>query len=213
MSQPVAAALLQDPMNAMLSTPARWASPRGFSIIDMVAVMAIISVIVAVAMPQIGNVLDSMRLGMQLRTVDRELQYARLKSVSTNRPMRVRFDCPAAGQMRVVELIGTPEAPVAADTAADRCSETLYPFRNTGSDANRLTRPNNDGPVRTLDSATTFSASQTLEFRPDGTVHSDQGGVLPWPPLAAAGVAITLTRKTQTKNITVNALGKIQMDR
>ena len=38
--------------------------------------------------------------------------------------MRVRFNCPAAGEYRTVELIGTASVPAAADTAADRCSDS-----------------------------------------------------------------------------------------
>jgi hypothetical protein len=39
---------------------------------------------------------------MAIRNVERELQFARLDSVSTNRPMRVRLDCPQVGQIRSV---------------------------------------------------------------------------------------------------------------
>ena len=85
--------------------------------------------------PQMFDGVDRMRLGMTARDVERELQFARLKSVSTNRPMRIRFNCPVAGQFRVVELIGTPRVPLAADGAANRCDETIYPYRPTGADS------------------------------------------------------------------------------
>lgn len=178
----------------------------------MVAVMAVVATMAAMATPAVKDALDEMRLRMTLRDVERELQYARLKAVSVNRPMRVRFDCPAAGQMRVVELIGSVTAADARDAAGDRCSETAYPYRPTGSDDSRLTRPNNDGPIRMLASGASFSASQTLEFWPDGTVHSTAAAP-PWPALGPAGATISVTRKGKTLNITVNALGKIQMDR
>jgi len=192
----------------------RLASALGFTIIDMVATLAIIATVATVATPSIKDAVDSMRLGMALRDVERELQFARLKAVTTNRPMRVRFSCPSAGRLRVVELIGTPAgAPNPADTAANRCDETLYPFRPTGADSNRLTRPNNDGPVRYLQAGATFSASTTLEFWPDGSVHADAGTGNPWPVVGVAGATITVARKSKTKNVTVNFLGKIQLDR
>jgi len=159
---------------------------------------------------------DSMRLGMAERDVERELQFARLKAVSTSRPMRVRFDCPSAGKLRVVELIGTPAVPDAndADTYTNRCNETLFPYSPTGADQSRLTRPNNDGPIRLLQPQTTFTAKKTLEFWADGSVHADlNGGANPWPNIGSAGVTITLSRKGRTKNITVNGLGKILMAR
>jgi type II secretory pathway pseudopilin PulG len=179
----------------------------------MIVVLALIGTMAGMAVPQLLDAVDNMRLGMAMRDVERELQFARLKSVGTNRPMRVRFNCPIAGQFRAVELIGTPNIPAAADTAADRCSESVYPYRSTGADNSRLTRPNNDGPLRRLQLGASFTAAQTLEFRPDGSVHADAGTGNPWPVLPVAGSTITVTRKGESKSIKVNTLGKIQMDR
>ena len=195
----------------MTNSKARLTSAAGFTLVDILATLAIIGTVSAMAVPQVIDAVDSMRLGMSLRDVERELQFARLKSVSTNRPMRIRFNCPVAGQFRVVELIGTPRVPVAADGAANRCDETVYPYRPTGADINRLTRPNNDGAVRRLQPLATFTAFPTLEFWPDGSVHADAGAGDPWPTLTAAGATITLSRKGKTRNITVNALGKVQL--
>ena len=60
--------------------------------------------------------------------------------------------------------------------------------------------------------STTFTASQTLEFWPNGTVHTPcQTACASTPQIGT--VTLTLTRKSKSKNITVNGLGKIQMDR
>jgi hypothetical protein len=99
----------------------RAAGNAGFTLVDTLATIAIIATMAAIAAPQMIDGVDRMRLGMSARDVERELQFARLKSVSTNRPMRIRFNCPVAGQFRVVELIGTPRVPLAADGAANRC--------------------------------------------------------------------------------------------
>ena len=183
----------------------------GFTMVDMLATIAIIATMAAIAAPQMVDGVDRMRLGMSARDVERELQFARLKSVATNTPMRIRFNCPVAGQFRVVELIGTPRSPLAADAAANRCDESIYPYRPTGADANRLTRPNNDGALRRLQPQATFTAFPTLEFWPDGSVHADAVAGNPWPPLTAAGATITVSRKGKTRNITVNAVGKIKL--
>jgi prepilin-type N-terminal cleavage/methylation domain-containing protein len=189
----------------------------GFSLIEMLATVAVVATVAAIAAPRLVNLVDQYRLGMSVRDVERELQFARLKSVSTQSPMRVRFNCPTAGQLRVVELVGTttnPDATKDADTYLDRCNESIFPYRPTGSDVNRLTRPNNDGPVRLLQNGVTFKASQTLEFWPDGTVHNPgTGGGVAGASVGNPGVTITLTRKLIDKNITVNGLGKIFMDR
>ena len=193
----------------------RLATARGFSLIDLVATVAVIATVTATAAPQVSSAVDSMRLGMALRDVERELQFARLKAVATNRPMRVRFDCPSAGQLRVVEVIGTSALPDAndADTVTNRCSETTYPYLPTGADQSRLTRPNNDGAVRRLQDGTTFTAKQTLEFWANGTIHTACQAACDTSGTQVNTVTLTLSRKSKTKNITVNGLGKTLMDR
>ncbi|HYU79328.1 MAG TPA: GspH/FimT family pseudopilin, partial [Vicinamibacterales bacterium] len=143
------------------------------------------------------------------REVERELQTARQRAVSKGRAMRVRFNCPSAGQYRAVELIGPTSAPTAADAAADRCSPSLY--RYPANDTDPLTKPNFDGPVRELESTVTFSNSQTIEFWADGTAHYDNGATGRWPMIPPAGVSLTLTRKGKTSTLEVNGLGRIKI--
>jgi Tfp pilus assembly protein FimT len=192
----------------------RLARSHGFSLIDLIATMAVIGTVSAISIPQVLGTVDRMRLGMSERDVERELQGARLKAVATQRVMRVRFDCPSAGKVRVVELLGTPTAPEAndADSVLNRCNESSYPYRATGADQSRLTRPNNDGAVRTLYPGTTFTAKQTVEFWPNGTVHTACQAACGGAPQIGT-VTLTLTRKGVSRNIKVNGLGKIKMDR
>lgn len=175
--------------------------------IDMVVVMALIATLSSIAIPAIRNVGDAIALGEAQRMVQSELQQARLKAVSSNRVMRVRFNCPAAGQFRMLELIGTPKLPAPEDTAANRCSETVYPF--PAVDINPVTVPNQDGPTRRVHDSVSFGAVQTIEFRPAGTAHSVNADGTSGPPLAG-GVAITVQKGTAVKTVTVNALGKVQ---
>ena len=197
----------------------RLGNDTGASLIDTLMAVAVVATVSAIAAPSAVNFVDSTRIGMATRDVERELQFARLKAVATNRPMRVRFDCPATGTVRVVELIGTPQTPDAAldpDSYLTRCDEAVFPYFPTGADKSRLTRPNNDGVMRTLASGVTFTAQKTIEFWPNGTVHvydPAASPVNPWPVVGASGATITLSRKGKTKNITVNSFGKIQMDR
>lgn len=185
-------------------------SSLGFSLIDMLATIAVFATMTAAAVPLMQNTFDRMRLAVATRNVERELQEARLKAVSTNQPVRVRFNCPAAGQYRRVELIGTPGVPAAADAdsaAAARCGST-YPY--PASDRNPMTRPNNDGPTQRLDSKVTFSTVQTIEFWPDGTAHLTST-TNPWAQIGSTGLTLTLSKGSTTKSITVNGLGKIQI--
>jgi len=181
---------------------------RGFSLVDVLVTTLLVGIIAGIAVPLMKDFTDRIKLGQAAREVERELQAARLKAVSANQPIRLRFDCPAAGQYRMVELVGTPSVPAAADSATNRCEPLTYPY--PAADKNPLTRPNHDGPLRRMDSSVSFQQSATIEFWPDGTAHADTG-TNPWTMIAGAGYNIILTRQGMTKNILVNGVGKVQV--
>ena len=184
-------------------------SASGFTLVDVICTIAVFAILAGVSVPAYQNLTESYKHGQTLREIERELQMARLKSVSSNRPLRVRFNCPAAGQYRTVELIGTPSVPAAGDDAANRCQETVYP--SPAADNNPLTRPNHDGPMRRLPTGITFGTATTLEFWPDGTGHQQQGATLPWPAVGTAGTSITVVKNGVTKRIDVNGVGKVTL--
>lgn len=206
----------------VLSRPCRpSADVRGFSLIELVLVMGIMAILAAIAIPSILGMMAGMRVAADARLVERELQTARLRAVSTNRAMRVRFNCPTTGEFRLVELIGTPsvQAPHDADSAAaTRCGLASYPYPDPETDW--FTAPNNDGPLNRLDRRVVFVATQTLEFWPDGTVHANTGSGNPWPAIPA-DTPVTLrlqqaegtsTAKAATeRRIQVNGVGKITL--
>jgi prepilin-type N-terminal cleavage/methylation domain-containing protein len=184
-------------------------SERGFSLIDMIVVAALVGVISSIAIPTITGAVDRMRLGQSTREVEREIQIAKQRAVSKGRAMRIRFNCPAAGQYRMVELIGSTAAPAAADSQTNRCNLSAYPY--PASDNDPITRPNLDGPIRNLDSALTFGAAQTIEFWPDGTAHYDAGTAGSWPMIPTAGVAVRVDRGIKRSTISVNGLGRVTL--
>ena len=164
--------------------------------------MGIAATLAGMALPAIGNVVDSTKLNQAGRSVERELQSARLKAVSLNRSLRVRFNCPAAGQFRTVEVTGV----TATDTDTNRCTAAAYPYPNP-SDSNPAT-PQSDGPIHYLDQATLTGTNQVLEFRHNGTAYTVSGN----SATAINGeVVLTVTRKLKTKVVYVNALGRIRM--
>ena len=181
----------------------------GFSLIELLMVTALVGIVSVIGVPLLGQISGSIELGEAARQVERELQSARMAAVSANQPMRVMFNCPNAREYRLVELIGTPAVPAAADGTVGRCSTTTYPF--PAPDNNPITRPNNDGPLRSLSALVTFTTFTTIEFWPDGTAHTNSGLVNPWPPIASPGQDIVLTRSGKTRTILVNGIGKIQL--
>lgn len=185
----------------------RVSTETGFTLIEMVIVVVLIGTVTAMAIPLMQNFNGAIALGSAQRTVASELQLARMKSVTTNRVLRVRFNCPAANRLRTVELIGTSSIPAAQDIAANRCNPAVYPF--PAADTNPVTFPNLDGPVRILDSSVSIGAAQTIEFRPTGMAYSVNADGTSTVPLAGNGVTLTVTKGNKSKTITVNALGRI----
>jgi len=183
----------------------------GFSLVDIMVTVSVMSIVAAGAVPALMNVSDSMKLGQGQRDIYQEMQSARLVAVASNRPMRIRFNCPAAGQFRLTELIGSPSKPDTNDTASDRCSDTKWTY--PANDNDPTSRPNHDGPIRQLPNRVTFGGTATLEFWPDGTVHKQVTSELPWTQLPVSGTLqeIAVVKGTSTKKITVNGLGKIQL--
>ncbi len=173
---------------------------RGFSLTELMLTVALIATMAGMAMPVLMDMSDSIKLNEAARIVERELQDARLKAVSSNRVLRVRTNCPATGYLRIVEVLGT-----AADTAADRCIATTYPYPPADEDI--VTRPNFDGPVRKLTNDATVG-SAVIQFSPDGTSINVVGGV---PVAITTPVTITITRRGQSKAVTINGIGKVQL--
>jgi Tfp pilus assembly protein FimT len=187
---------------------ARFSKTSGFSFVELIVVVAFMATVMGIAIPVMQDLTRSMRIGQAARTIQNELQSARLRAVTSNRPIRVRFNCPIAGELRAVELIGSTSAPASQDSATNRCSESAYPY--PAADNNPVTRPNQDGPVRRIDPRVKFATVQTVEFWPDGTAHINSAGD-PWPAIPDPGVSLTVTEGTVVKTVTVNSLGKIQM--
>ncbi|MEW5984461.1 MAG: GspH/FimT family pseudopilin [Acidobacteriota bacterium] len=181
----------------------------GFTLMDLTITVAVFATASAVAIPMVGQAIDNMRVRMAARDVERELQAARLKAVSSNRPMRVRFNCPSAGQYRTVELIGTPSVPDTLDNDVLRCGENAFPY--PARDDDPLTRPNLDGPLRRLPVGVSFSSVQTIEFWPNGTARISSGGTTPWPKIQVQGLALSVVKGSTTRSMMVTGLGRIKL--
>ena len=174
---------------------------RGFSLTELMLTVAVAGTLMAMAVPVAQDVTASIKLGESTRLVERELQDARLRAVSSNRSLRVRLNCPSAGFVRTVEVLGT-----AADTPVGRCSTAAYPFP---PDQDLMTRPNYDGPARTVPNEATVSGSD-IQFNPDGTAMWVNNGVT---AAIVAPVTVRVTRRTMTRTVTVNGAGKILLVR
>jgi prepilin-type N-terminal cleavage/methylation domain-containing protein len=170
---------------------------RGFSLIELMLVVAMLGTLIAMALPVMKDMTASAKLSESTRFVERELQGARLKAVSVNRSLRVRLNCPAVGYIRRVELLGSM-----ADSGTNRCLGTAYPFP---ADTDLTTRPNFDGPVLIIPNGATVTGVD-LQFNPDGTTSQVVNNVTQ----AIDTVTLRVTRQSKSRTVTVNGAGKIQ---
>lgn len=180
-------------------------STCGFSLTDLLMTVAVASTLMAIALPVMKDVADSMRLGIATREVERALHTARMRSVSANRRMQVRLNCPALGQLRIVEVTGV----ATTDTAANRCDEAVFPF--PGPQDADLATPEHDGPLVRLH-FTVSVAGSNLQFSPNGTAQQLVGSGGTFVPQAiATPVTVTVTKDSQSSTVTINGLGKIKI--
>lgn len=175
--------------------------PSGFTLIDLLAAAAVIAVLAATVGPTLGSSMRLYALNTSAQTVAAAIRSARYTAVSKNRTVRVRFNCPAANQFRVVEVVGTS----AVDAAADRCSEDVYPYPDTDTAA----APNTDGPVETLPNGSQFGELQNLEIDPTGRMTPLTG--CPACAAAAPPAAVVIGNGVETRTITITAHGQVQL--
>jgi Tfp pilus assembly protein FimT len=171
---------------------------------ELILVMAGTLTLAAIVTPSFSNLMDSNRARVAARQVERQMQTARLKAVSSARPLRVRLNCPAAGQFRVLEVTGIGTT----DTAANRCDPVAFPFPGP-RDALRST-PSLDSPVHYLPAGVTVTGTvQQFEFDPRGNVYSVAAG---GGMTALGDVVLTIAYENWSHTVRINAVGRISFE-
>jgi hypothetical protein len=94
---------LHPPKEGVMSRTTK-ADIQGFSLIELLLVVAGGVILLGSAVPALNTMLDQYRIRMTAESIVSQLQFARMKSVSSNEPFRVNF--PAAQRVFQVETSG-----------------------------------------------------------------------------------------------------------
>ena len=169
-------------------------SHRGFSLPEMLLVVLTISMAAITALPGMSTAYRRYELKSATREIAGQIRAARLRAVTSNETMRIRFNCPSTGQLRVVQVVNTP----AIDDAADRCSAASYPY----PDRNAAVEPNLDGPVMVLRGSISLGfGTPDIDIAPTGRMTSRLG------PLPAS---IVVSDHRESRTVRVTAAGRVE---
>lgn len=167
----------------------------GFTLLDVTMTTVITGIVMAMAIPMIQTARERYQLTSASREVAAEIRSARLVAISTNRSMRVRFNCPAPRQYRIIEVVGNP----AIDGDPNRCSLAAYPFPSP----NPAAAPTLDGPALSLPGLVTFGEPEDLQIDRAGRVTAVGGGAMP--------ATISVANPHETRNVMVSVSGRVQI--
>jgi prepilin-type N-terminal cleavage/methylation domain-containing protein len=154
----------------------------GYSMIELLVSVGLIGVLGAISIPL---VLESSRrndLWAGSERVGALVRQTRLKAISQNATYRLRFDCPAANQMRAVIFTGDP----AIDNHGNRCT---------------MTQPG-DSEIVVMPTGVTIDSEDATELvvTPRG-VFTAVGDSIP--------LIVTVGHGLSTRTVTVSATGQI----
>lgn len=155
----------------------------GFSLTELVIIMGVAGILAAVAVPSMLAAVERNKIITGSELVAAQIREARLAAVTRNTPVRVRFDCPAEGAVRMLVVTGN----AAIDNAADRCTLNQA----------------NDGPALYLPSGAGFGAETPPTLQIDGRGEFSLVGGGPMP------VTIAIVHGESSRALTITAAGRV----
>jgi len=168
----------------------RAGSSDGFTLLELVIVLAVALVIAAISLPIINKTLTSMHVTSSASTLAGIIQSTRYQAICTGCPYEIVLT-PASNSYQILG-----ESVVTSSTAPPVCATTYTPPVNS--------------PVAVKfansDVVFTISPSSTLMLNPSGTVTTTTSTTIP----AIFTIVFSPTQGTQTKTITVSGVGNVR---
>lgn len=110
--------------------PARPASrPRGFSLIETSAALAVAATLAALALPSFGPMVERRKVEGIAAQLAGDLQFLRSEAVARNRPLRIRFEPQPDGGSCYALQVDRADACRCADAALGRCEPSAAPIK------------------------------------------------------------------------------------
>ena len=174
----------------------------GYSLVEVLLVTGIMAVVAAIAVPTVGAVMRRYALNNLSQQVAATIRSARYTAVAKNKVVRVRFNCPADDQYRMVEFTTSG----AIDDASDRCSASTYPY----PDADPMNPPNVDGPVIVVPPGTELGTVADIEIDARGRLTPLTGCPV-CTPSGGTTASVILENGYESQTVTVDQTGQVNI--
>jgi type II secretory pathway pseudopilin PulG len=153
---------------------------------ELLIVMAMIGILSAIAIPTLSESTNRNAVWTASEQIGSQVRQARLKAITRNQRFRVTFDCPAAGQYRVLAVQEDP----LIDDDAGRCGQTYE----------------HDSGIYTMPANVSFGAGlPTLEVNGRGMYSLIGVGALPLTITVQYGA-------THSRDLTVSVTGQLSFE-
>jgi prepilin-type N-terminal cleavage/methylation domain-containing protein len=157
-------------------------SNRGFTVLELLMVVAVIGVLAAFAIPAMNNALQRNRVFTTSELVAAQIRETRLSALTRNSTFRVNLGCFGGRAMRMLSVTGDSSI----DDAANRCG---------------MTRPNDGPPVYFPEGVQINGPSPVLEINNRGQV-TPLAGTMP--------ATISVSYGSHTRTVVVTGTGRVQ---
>jgi len=158
------------------------ANSRGFTILELVMVVAVLGIIAASAIPAMNNAVERNKVFTTSELVAAQFREARLAAITRNAPIRLRFNCAGGRAVRMLVVTGDP----AIDNASDRCD---------------ITQPTDGSPVYVPENVTLRASSPQVEIDGRGFVTSI-GGTMP--------LFLSVNNGSHTRIVSITGTGRVR---